>query len=132
MRKGIVRGLIIGLVSAVVIVLYQWLRYRPDTTLDLYTRISNGVFQFGLIYLMVGVVIFSRLFSFRRRMGLRNYVELMKIKTREEHLENEKVKAELNERDKVVLRERGRDVTLLVAALLLMLVSVVLTFDQVQ
>jgi hypothetical protein len=132
MRRGIVRGLVIGLISAVVIALYQWLRYRPETTAELMSRISSGEFQIGLLYLIFGVVTFSRLFSFRRRMGLQNYVAMMKYKTREEYLEHKKADAELNERDKAALQERGRDVTMLVAALVMIVIAIALTFNQVK
>lgn len=132
MRRGWMRGLLIGLISAVLIALYQWVRYRPDTMAELFSRISNGVFQIGLLYLIIGVVTFSRLFSFRRRMGLRNLVAEMRIKTKEEFEEYRKANAELNERDKQMLKERGRDITLLISALAMFVVSIVLTFNQVQ
>ncbi|KEO84077.1 hypothetical protein [Tumebacillus flagellatus] len=130
MRRGFLRGLLIGIVSAVLIALYQWLRYRPDTFAELSTRISNGVFQIGLIYLIIGVVVFSRLFSFRRRMGVPNYLAMMKFKTIEEKREYEEANRALNERDAQSLRERGRDITMLISALLMIVVSIAFSVNQ--
>ncbi|MBL0385535.1 hypothetical protein JJB07_02635 [Tumebacillus sp. ITR2] len=124
MRKGVTRGLLIGLVSAVIVALYQWLRYGSDAEPELFTRISNGVFQFGLIYLMIGVVIFSRLASFRRRMGVPNYLAMLKFKTVEEKREHDESNRNLNAKDARALEERGRDITFLVAAVLMILVSI--------
>ncbi|HEU4965337.1 MAG TPA: hypothetical protein VFV52_16035 [Bacilli bacterium] len=117
----------ITVVACAIVFLYQWLKYEPADRTEFYLRAGDALFQFGLVLLMVGVVIFTRLFSMRRRMGLMNWMAMMRFKTREEAIENKNVEAELNEKDDERMKERGRDATWLIAAVLTIVIAIVLT-----
>ncbi|MCX7569458.1 hypothetical protein OS242_05750 [Tumebacillus sp. DT12] len=128
MIKGITRGLLLGLILLAVDLVYVFLRYRPDGWDAWRLAISNSIFLLALCVLIGGVTVFSRLFSFRRRMYLPNVNPLERQPhTREEKQELEHEKAKMNEEDKVSLNERGRDITLLVTAAMLVLVSILLS-----
>lgn len=127
MIKGITRGLILGLILLVVDVAYVFLRYRPDEWDAWRLAVSNSLFLFALCVLIAGVTVFSRLFSFRRRMHLPKVNPFERPHTREEEKDQQNEKEKMNEEDKVSLTERGRDITLLVTAVMMILVSILLT-----
>lgn len=130
MGRGLRRGLYIGLIATVLVAVYVWFKYRPDGLASYAEHLSNSLFQIGLLLLIIGVVIFSRLFSFRRRYNLPAIIP--KGKTPEDHAEIVAEDEEKNERDKIELAERGRDATFLVAAGVAILVSILLTLDQMM
>jgi Ca2+/Na+ antiporter len=127
MRKGFLRGLIIGVILSLIVLTYIWLRYdtaAPEWTL----RLSNALFSIGLLTLIGGVIVFTRLFSYRRRMGLVNYTAWMRFRTREEAEQFKKDEEELNEQDREAEQEGlSRDISLLIAALVLIAASILLT-----
>jgi type III secretory pathway component EscU len=128
---GIGRGLIVGLVFLVINLIFVFFKYSPDTGAAWATHVSNGIFQIGLILLVLGVAVFTRLFSYRRRMQLRNLTAMYRAKTPEEYQEMTGDEEEKNERDQMILQEEGRDATFLTASLFLIVLSIVLTIDQV-
>ena len=127
MIKGITRGLLLGLVLLALDLAYVFLRYRPDGWDAWRLAISNSLFLLALCVLIAGVVIFSRLFSFRRRMHLPKVNPFERFNTREELEDHKNEQEKMNEEDKVSLEERGRDATLLVTAVFLILVSIVIS-----
>ncbi|TCP57852.1 hypothetical protein EV586_102298 [Tumebacillus sp. BK434] len=129
MGRGLRRGLYIGLIATVVVAVYVWIKYRPDGLASFAEHLSNSLFQIGLLLLILGVVIFSRLFSFRRRYNLPAIIP--KGKTPEDVAELRAEDEEKNARDKVELAEKGRDATFLVAAVVTILISILLTFNQI-
>jgi hypothetical protein len=129
MKKGISRGLLVGLVLFVLDALYVWLRYKPDGTEHWLILTSNSAFQLGLIVSMIGVVIFSRLFSYRRRMGLKRVPMFEKFGSKEEYKAHLEEQEKMNEKDEESLEERGRDMTLLVSAVFLLVVSILMTIN---
>lgn len=131
MRRGITRGLLIGLAATVVILIYVLLRYGYRSTPDFLNQLSTDLFQIGLLLLIIGVVIVSRLFRFRRQMGLPNYGALFRSRTREEYQEHMKVSDELREKDEEEVEERGRDLTLLIAASVTIVIAILLTINRV-
>lgn len=122
--KGIL-GLAGGLIALVL--LYQWLVYRPVDATELYLRTGDALFKLGLLLLIVGVVIFTRLFSMRRRLGLINWMAMFKFRTPEEAQQWKVDEAEMNEKDEEVIKERGRDLTWLLAAFLVIAIAIWLT-----
>ncbi|ASS73953.1 hypothetical protein CIG75_02455 [Tumebacillus algifaecis] len=129
MGKGLKRGLIFGLIATALVAIYVWVRHRPDTIASYAEQLSNSLFQIGLILLIFGVVIFTRLFSFRRRYNLPAIIP--KGKTPEDHKEMVAEDLEKNEKDKVELAEKGRDATFLFAALVTIIISILLTINQI-
>lgn len=127
MIKGITRGLLLGLVLLAVDLAYAFLRYRPDGWDAWRLAVSNSLFLLSLVVLIAGVTVFSRLFSFRRRMYLPKVNPFERFNTREELQDHKNEQEKMNKEDKVSLEERGRDMTLLVTAVFLILVSIVLT-----
>ncbi len=128
MGRGLKRGLYVGQVITVIVAIYAWIRYRPDDFASFAAHLSNALFQIGLLLLIIGVVIFTRLFSFRRRYHLPAIVP--KGKTPEDHAEMKAEDEERNERDKRELAEKGRDTTFLFSALVTIVISIVLTINQ--
>lgn len=131
MAKGIKRGLLIALIVIALVALYVYWKYDPQVWLVFAYRLSNALFQIGLLFLCAGVAIFARIGSFRRRMGLKNYVAMMRFKQPEEFEQLKKDEEELNEKDKERLKEHGRDITLLVSAIAMLVISILLTWNQV-
>lgn len=135
MRKGFSRGLLIGVAVATLVALFTWFRYGYASPTAFFGRVSTSLFQFGLVFLMLGVVIFSRLFSYRRRMGLKNYWAMLRARTEREYEANVQAEEEANEKeaeDKAYGEEKGRDATLLIASLFMIVISIVLTINQVK
>lgn len=131
-RTGFVRGLIIGLCFLAINLVYVAFNHAPATASEWALHVSNGIFLIGLLLLILGVSMFTRLFSYRRRMQLLNITALYRSKTREEYQEVLAEDEERNERDTEELQEEGRDITFLVAALFLIVLSILLTINQVK
>lgn len=131
MAKGIKRGLLIAGIVIALVALYVYVKYDPEVWFVFAHRMSNALFQIGLLFLIAGVVIFSRIGSYRRRMGLKNYVAMMRFKQKEEYEQFVKDEAELNEKDEELLKEQGRDISLLVSAVAMLMVSILLTVSDV-
>ncbi|MGB8954074.1 MAG: hypothetical protein WCC10_01755 [Tumebacillaceae bacterium] len=130
MAKGIKRGLLIAVIVIALVALYVYFKYDPEVWIVFAHRLSNALFQIGLLFLIIGVVIFSRFGSYRRRMGLKNYWAMMKFKQQEEFEQLKKDEEELNKRDKERMKEQGRDITLLVSAVAMLVISILLTVNQ--
>ncbi|MGZ4134745.1 MAG: hypothetical protein ACXVC1_05580 [Tumebacillaceae bacterium] len=130
MRKAFTRGLLIGVVATVVVTVYVLIRYGFTSTGAFLDRLATDIFQVGLLLLIVGVVISTRLFSFRRRMGLRQWGAMMRARTKEEYQEHVKVSAELTDKEEEEYEDTGRNFTWLIGAVFTILVSILLTVNQ--
>jgi purine-cytosine permease-like protein len=130
MRTALTRGLLIGVVAAIVVTIYVLIRYGVPSIREFLDHVSTDLFQIGLLLLIVGVVIFTRLFSFRRRMGLKQYGAMMRSKTKEEYEEHIKVSEELTEKEEEEYEESGRNATWLFGAITAILISILLTVNQ--
>jgi purine-cytosine permease-like protein len=127
LTRGLKRGTSIGFGVSLVVALYVWIRYRPDTLADFAPQYSNSLFQIGLLFLVIGVVIFTRLFSFRRRYNLPRIFPIGK--TPEDEKEFQMEDEEKNIRDAYELEEKGRDTTFLISALVMIVISILATIN---
>jgi hypothetical protein len=127
MTNGYIRGLVLGVIFLLLDLVYVWRRYAPDTTVAWKHHTSESLFLFALCVLIFGVVIFTRLFSFRRRMHLPKINPFDRFTTREEYEQHLLDQEKRNEEDEIRLQERGRDITLLVTAMFMIGVSILLT-----
>lgn len=125
MLRGIKRGLIVAVAATLLVALYVWWQDDPYRTFA--AHLSTALFQIGLLMLMAGVVIFTRLSSYRRRMGLQNITAMFTSRTRQEYEEHQNAEDELNAKDAQLKSKNnfGRDITMLIAALVTIAVSVV-------
>jgi hypothetical protein len=130
MRKAFTRGLLIGVVAAIVVTIYVLIRYGVPSTGAFLDRLSTDLFQIALLLLIVGVVISTRLFSFRRRMGLKQYGAMMRSKSKEEYQEHIKVSEELTTKEAEEYEDNGRNFTWLIGALTAILISILLTVNK--
>ena len=130
MKKGFLRGVLIGAIVSALVALYVWL--KGHEVLSFTEHLSNALFQIGLILLIIGVIIFTRLVSYRRRLVLKNYYAMFTSKTREEYRQHVESEEELNEKDTKNFGERGRDISMLVAALVPILLSILLSLNGWQ
>ena len=130
MAKGIKRGLLIAAVATALVALYVYIKYDPEVWFVFANRLSNALFQIALFALMGGVIVYARVGSYRRRMGLKNYGAMLRFKQKEEYEQLKMDEEEMNEKDKERLAEHGRDITLLVSAAAMILLCILLTLTS--